>query len=555
MRRWRVILAVAVTLPAGFYVLFFLWPVASLIITGVSGPDGMVGALSVFEHERTWRAIGQTFVQATLATILSIVLGIPAAFTMFRLTFPGQRILRAVLTVPFVLPTVVVGTAFSSLYGPGGALHRLGLDRSLTVVVLALTFFNVTLVMRVVGGFWASLDPRPADAATMLGASPWRVFRTVTLPQLTPAIGASAALVLLFCSTAFGVVLVLGGSGFANTEMEIYRLTVQFLDLQGAAVLAIVQGLIVAVAIYASHRLRLRSERALGITGAPAPARRPTRVHVPAICIVVATFVLLHLLPLLALVARSLRTPDGEFSLQHYRYLVVPPEESPLRVSALNALTSSMTYALIATVCSLLLGTLIALVVSRRPRARRWQRAIALFEGAIMLPIGVSAVTIGLGLLLTMHRPLGIGLDLRSSAALIPIAQMLIALPLVVRTLTPALRAIPPQTLEAAMMLGASPLRVFRTIELPVLGRNVGLAAGFAFAIALGEFGATVFLVRGAEQTLPVAITQLVSHQAPSSYGTGLAAAILLGVITTTAMMLAESLRVRGGGPGRTVAW
>jgi thiamine transport system permease protein len=160
-----------------------------------------------------------------------------------------------------------------------------------------------------------------------------------------------------------------------------------------------------------------------------------------------------------------------------------------------------------------------------------------------MLPLGVSAVTVGFGLLLTMHRPLGIGLDLRTSGVLLPVAQALVAMPLVVRTLLPVLRGIDPRQRDAAAMLGASPLRVLATIDLRVLARPLGLALGFAFATSLGEFGASAFLVRPESQTLPVMVAQLISRQGAENYGMALSAAVLLGLLTASVMLVAERWR------------
>lgn len=546
MRLWRGTLAIAIALPLAFLVLFFLWPVLALIITGLGdgGSLDVPGALGIFGDERTTRVILQTLAQAASGTLLSLALGLPAAFVLYRLQFRGQRFLRGLLTVPFVLPTLVVGVAFQALFGPGGTLAFLGFDQSFTAIVLALAFFNITLVMRVVGGFWSSLDDRQEQAAHMLGATPVRVFATITLRRLLPAIGSAAALVFLFCSTAFGVVLVLGGRRFSNIETEIYRLTMQFLDLRGAAMLALVQASIVILALLLSAQLRNR--RAQGAVREtirprlPAPAPR----HFLVVVVFTLTVLGIHILPMVSLALRSLRTPDGSFTLDHYRYLVSPPAESPLANSVIHALGTSLGFALIATIIAMTLGVLIALALSRRPRSRLPRSLMHGFELMVMLPLGVSAVTLGLGLLLTMHQPLGLGFDLRTSTILIPIAQTLVALPLVIRTMLPVLRSVDPQQLGAATMLGATPARVFRTIELPLLGKTFGLSVGFAFATSLGEFGATSFLVRSGAETLPVVIAQLTSHQAASSYGTGLAAAIVLGVLTTIVMLVAEGQRV-----------
>lgn len=538
----------AAALPLAFLALFFVWPVLSLIATGFidEGALDLSGIPEVFGADRTWRVIGQTFAQAGLATVLSLALGVPAAYALYRLDFPGKTVLLGFLTVPFVLPSVVVGVAFSALLGPGGPLGGWGLDQSFAAVVLALTFPNVGVVARTVGAFWARLDDSSEQAARVLGASRARAWCTVTLPALGPAIASAAALVFLFCSTSFGIVLILGGTAFANVETEIYRLTVQFLDLRGAAVLSIAQFAIVALALIVSTQLRRAGERAVVLREERGRGVRPRRADAPVLAVFGATVLLVHVLPLVALVTRSLRDRDGAWTVANYAALADPPDDLPIDGTVVEAIVASLRIAIVAALIAIVLGMLLALVLSRRPRALMLRRGIDAFDALVMLPLGVSAVTLGFGLLLTMHRPLGIGLDLRTSTALIPIAQALVALPLVVRTLLPVLRGIAPELRDAASSLGAGPLAMLRTIDLPLLGRSAGLALGFACAASLGEFGATSFLVRPGEQTLPVAVAALIGHQAPGSYGAGLAGAVVLGAVTAGIMLLAERWRTDG---------
>ncbi|WP_442918773.1 ABC transporter permease [Leucobacter sp. USHLN153] len=538
----------AAALPLAFLALFFIWPVVSLIATGFAddGALDLSAVPEVFGSSRTWRVIGQTLAQAACATALSMGLGVPAAYALYRLEFRGQNVLRGLLTVPFVLPTVVVGVAFSALFGPGGPLEALGLDRSFTVVVLALAFPNVGVVARTVGSFWSRLDDTSEQAARVLGASRTRAWTTVTLPALAPALASAAALVFLFCSTSFGIVLILGGTQFANVETEIYRLTVQYLDLRGAAVLSIAQFAIVGFALVVSSRLRRAGERAVQLREDRVHGAPPKRTDAPVLIVFGATVALLHALPILTLLSRSLHDREGRWTLANYVSLAHPSDELPIDGTVLQAIFASARIALAATLIAVVLGVLLALVLSRKPRSPVLRRGIDLFDALVMLPLGVSAVTLGFGLLLTMHRPLGIGFDLRTSTALIPIAQALVALPLVVRTLLPVLRGIAPELRDAASSLGAGQFAMLRTIDLPLLGRSAGLALGFAFAASLGEFGATSFLVRPGEQTLPVAVAALIGHQAPGSYGAGLAGAVVLGVLTAGVMLLAERWRTDG---------
>jgi thiamine transport system permease protein len=530
--RWRrrLLWSVVVAIPLGFLALFFLWPVFSLVATGLLGGSASFAPL---KSAHTWSVVAQTLAQGISGSLVSVVLGIPTAFVLYRLRFRGVALCRGLMTVPFVLPTVVVAVAFAALVGRGGPLAFLGLEDSFITIVAALAFFNVTLVARMVGSLWSQLDPRLEQAARTLGASPARVFLTITLPSLAPAIASAAALVFLFCSTSFGIILILGGREFSNLETEIYRQTVQIFDLPQASLLSLIQMVIVLIALVLSQRTR---KAPLGMTR----AERPPRKHdLPVIAFVSLAALALQLMPIVALVRQSFTSSAGAFTLQHYRELSAVVQG--VNVSALHAAWTSLGMALVSTVFTMAVAGAVAVVVSRTPRTRLLKRAISLFDGAMMLPIGISAVTLGFGLLLTMHKPLGIGIDLRTSAVLIPIAQSLVALPIVLRTLIPVFRSIDPKLKDAATMLGASEWTVLRTVELPMVGRAVGIALGFAFATSLGEFGATAFLVRPDVQTLPVVIAQLTAR--PGGYGAALAASVLLGVITALVMVIAERAR------------
>ncbi|MBX9246538.1 iron ABC transporter permease, partial [Actinotalea ferrariae] len=272
-RRWLA-WGLAAGLPLLFLGLFFAYPVAALLGLGFVGDDGLDlgGFGQVLSRGRTWRIIGLTLAQSVVGTALALVLGLPAAHLLYRREFPGRRALRAFVVVPFVLPTVVVGVAFRSVLTGSGPLAFLGWDGTFAAVVAALVFFNLAVVVRTVGGFWAGTDPRAEQAARALGASPWRAFVHVTLPALTPALASAAAIVFLFCATAFGVVLVLGGARYGTVETEIWVQTTQFLDLRSAAVLSVVQMLLVAACLGLAGRARASRERALQLTPDPRAA-------------------------------------------------------------------------------------------------------------------------------------------------------------------------------------------------------------------------------------------------------------------------------------------
>jgi thiamine transport system permease protein len=518
---------------------FFVLPVSGMLAQGV-WPDGRFdpgSVLDVLARPRTRRVVWFTVWSAGLATLASVLLGMPAAYALHRLRFRGRGAIRAALLVPFVLPTVVVGVAFRQLLGEAGPLGFLGLDGSPVAIVAGLTFFNVAVVIRAVGASWESLDVRPGEAAAVLGASPRQVFLTVTLPALRPALVSAASVVFLFCATSFGVVLTLGGLRYSSVETEIYLLTTQLLDLPAAAALSLVQ--LVAVTVLLALAARLRATAEPGLARQVARPRRPRRQDAPQLA-ATAGLLLLVAAPVAALVVGSLRV-DDRWGLANYRGLSDAESGTALLVPVTDALVTSLRTAVDATWMALLLGGLVALIVTRRSRSRTERRVRGALDGFFMLPLGVSAVTLGFGFLITLDEP---PLALRDSPLLVPVAQALVALPLVVRTLAPVLSSVDDRQRQAAASLGAGPLRVLATVDLPVVWRPLLAAAGFAFAVSLGEFGATAFLARDEHPTLPVVIFQLIGRPGADNYGMALAASVVLAATTALVMLAVERLRV-----------
>ncbi len=539
-------LGLAALLPLAFLGVFFAWPVATIVGRGfvTGGALDLTAIDDVLGSARTWQAIGSTVAQSLVGTVLAVVLGVPGAYVLYRLRFPGRTAARALVTVPFVLPTVVVGVAFRSLLVEGGPLGFLGADGTFGAVVAALVFFNYAVVVRTVGSMWSHLDPRPEQAARALGASPWRAFREVTLPALTPAITSAASLVFLFCATAFGVVLVLGGPGYGTVETEIWVQTTQFLDLRAAAVLSVVQLVVVSASLAVSGWSRRRREAALRLQADGTVDHLVRRSDLPLVALTAVVAGGLLVTPLATLLVRSLRTPAG-WGLDNYANLATTGSENTLEVSVWQATLNSLRIAVDATWIALLVGVLICVVLSRRPRHPGGRRAMGVLDGVFMLPLGVSAVTVGFGFLITLNRP---PVDLRSSVILVPIAQAVVAIPLVIRTLLPVLRAIDQRLRQAAAVLGASPGRVFMSVDLPVLGRSLGLAVGFCFAVSLGEFGATSFLSRPDRPTLPVVVFRLIGRPGADNLGMALAASVVLALLTAGVIGVAERLRVQSAG-------
>ena len=512
-------------LPVAFLGAFFAYPMVSILATSL-GRDA-TGTGPVLDAGVVWFTVWQ----AAVSTILTLAAGLPIAYVTARYEFAGRRILRAATVVPFVLPTLVVGVAFLALIGPSGILG-IDLTGTATAIIAAHVFFNLAVVVRIVGGLWEHLDPRLEEAARALGASPVRVARLVTLPLLRPAIASATAIVFLFSFTSFGTVLVLGGSGIATIEVDIYRRAAFLFDLRGAALLALMQmaGVVGALLAYARYQDRSRLTQSL----TAAVRRRPRTPRQRLLVAATAAWTLAIIgLPTAMLAWRAL-THEGRFTLGGFRAL-----QDSAFVDVGAATSASLGYATATTVIALGVGLPAAVVIAaRRGLLSRW------FDTLLMLPLGTSAVTLGFGMLIALDAPI----DLRASAAIIPIAHALVAVPFVVRTLVPVLGSIRTRLREAAATLGASPGRIRREIDLPIAGRAAVVGAGFAFVISLGEFGATSLLARPGSPTLPLAIFRLLGRPGAVNLQGAMVLSLLLMAVTVAVVIAVDRIRLPGEG-------
>jgi thiamine transport system permease protein len=546
--------------PLVFLVAFFFYPLATIAARGLA-PDGLID-LSAFG-----KIIGSPFYldtlwftlwQATVSTLLTVIAAMPAAYVFAHYNFRGKALIHALTTIPFVLPTVVVAASFSALIGPRGWINELlksllhvdyaplDIQNTIWIILLAHIFYNFAIVLRIVGGFWSNLDPQIENAARVLGANRWRTFLGVTLPLLRPALLAAALLVFIFDFTSFGVILILGGPQFNTIETAIYRKTQIAFDLPLATALSIVQliGTFALMTIYT--RLQARAAVPLDLRPRQITQRQPsTRREKAIIGIVIGSMLVLLLSPLMALAAGSI-VVDSHLALDNYLNLATNPRGSVLFVPPLTALGNSVLFAAVTMLIALSVGLLAAYSSpqmkqmkppkTRLPNLLNQLHLRTWLEPLWMLPLGASAVTLGFGFLIGLP-------SLRSSWLLMPLAHSLVAFPFVVRTITPALRSIRSNLREAASVLGASPLRVWREIDLPIIGRASLIGGAFAFAVSMGEFGATAMIARAEMPTLPYAIFRYLSQPGSANYGQAMAMSTLLMIVVSIGLSAIERFR------------
>lgn len=507
-------------LPVLFLAAFLGYPLVRLGTTVLSG-SGAGGLLRQLSSASMWQIAGLAAGQAAISTVVALVVGLPIANVVSRYRFAGRPIVQALVTVPFVLPTVVVALAIRSLVGDG-------LPQGLLLVVLAHAYVNLAVVVRVVGSQWAQLDGSLEVVARTLGASRLRAFLDVTWPALRPAIGASAAVVFVFCFTSLGIVLLLGDSATRTLESQILRQTSILLDFPAAAATALVQLVVVSAVLVTGLVVGRRAPRR---AARPVGLRRATGAAQAAVLATAAVAATLVLAPVVALVLRSMRVGD-RWGLDWWTSASSVDAGTTRIGSPLAAIGTSLGYAVVTAVVAAIVGGLAATAVLAPGRTR----IAALLA---MVPLGISAATLGLGTLLAFGRP---PTDLRGTGLLVPIAHSLVAVPLVVAVVSPALRTADRRVVAVAASLGARPSRAFWTAYGSVLRIVIVAAAGLAAAVSLGEFGAASFLARTGSPTVPVQIVRLLSRPGEQSVGVAAVLAVVLVVLTMSVLLVVDRL-------------
>jgi thiamine transport system permease protein len=549
-------------LPLIFLGIFYFFPLASILkVSFESEGDRLISPiLEAVKSESIRQVTWFTIWQAALSTILTLVIGLPGAYLFARYDFRGKSILKALTVIPFVLPTVVVAAAFYALLGPNGWMNIAAMQifelpaapirftNTIYAILLAHVFYNTTIVLRLVGDFWSHIDPRLNQAARILGADQSRAFFKITLPILGPAVTAASLLVFIFNFTSFGVILILGGPKFANLEVEIYYQTISLFNLPLAAVLSILQLSCTLAMTIIYTRLNRRLSQPIQLKSRSFTHKRIStwQSRLFAGVVILVLFMLL-ITPLLALATRSVASFDarrghqGELNsgitFENYRQLTINRRDSMFFVPPTTAIRNSLMYASLVVILALVIGMPAAWALSHYSDSV-FNRYL---DPVLMLPLGTSAVTLGLGFIVALNRP---PFDLRASPILIPIAHTLIAFPFVIRSLSPSLRSIKPRLRQAAAVLGASPFKVFRAVDLPLVGRALLVAATFAFTISLGEFGATALISRPEYPTIPLMIYRYISQPGATNYGQAMALSTILMVVVAVAIILIERIRI-----------
>jgi len=535
--------------PVIFLAIFFYLPLLSMLKEGCFDPSGRLTFRYLMQTLRNpyhYHVIMFTMKQACFSTILTLLIGLPGAYIATKFDFPGKSALQAVTTIPFVLPSIIVSLGFILLFGNNGILNNslmrlfhldappLRILYSLKAIVLAHAFYNFPVVVRFVSAVWSSIDPRLEDAARSLGASDRQVFRYVTLPLIFPGILASAALTFIFSFMSFAIVLVLGGVKYATVEVTIYTLMTYLLDYKMGSALAIVQSLFSLSFMYMyAHVLDIHKQTdRLSVRKIPKSTIAITRRDLlsargVSIMIYAALVLLIILGPMLAVCGYSFIKHTGgaaSVSAAAYQKIFAIQYHSILGTTPLQSIRNSLFFGTMTVFCSLPLGVCIAFLLTRTTFPHQ-----KLFDALVMLPLGISSISLGLGYVRSFHKP---PLLIAGTWYAIVCAHTILAYPFVMRAVAPLLKKMQPTLIDAAMSLGATRTAAFFLIELPLIKPGILVGATFAFAMSLGEMGTTYLLYRPQFTTMPISMYRfLSSHDFASASAMGVLLMCVCGLL------------------------
>jgi thiamine transport system permease protein len=536
---WRTLIRwVAIASPLVLLAIFLVYPVVAVLFEGlVFGPG--TSFIDVISSMVTQTVLSFTFAQAIISTILVVVIGLPGAFLLARLRMRGKSLLRASLIVPFVLPPIVVVVGFLRVFGEYGILDSvlmtitgssesiLNLANGVVGIVLAHTFYNVPLVIVMVSSALERLDPEIEETAEILGATTIQKFRYIILPHIRASLLASAILTFLFCFMSFPIVLALGEGRYMTLEVRIWNAFRTF-DFGEASSLAVIQILITLALAYSYIKLG-RIEEGSGRTATIKTLAFDEISLKWRVCTIgyLVLFVVLVAGPIIAIAQAAVYNPfSSQYTLEGFTNLL-----DPSTGGGFLPLVNSLLYAVLATLLAVVLG--IPLAYLHRTR----QRGLPTLASAMtLLPLGVSAITVAYGLMRIIAVPLGLTTN---HWVLIVIAQTLIGLPFSARAIEISLRNIDPEVLEQAESLGASRLQKLFYIELPLLAPGILAGGVFAFAMAIGEMSATLFIALEQNTTLAVVIYQYLGVRRMVDAG---AAAFVLVAICFIAFLVIEKI-------------
>ena len=494
---------------------FLLYPISKSVIYSFikSGETIDFANFTLYNFERFFisiayqKAFMHSMVVSLAATFFSTLLALPAAFAISRISMPFRNVLLSLSVIPLISPPFIGAYSWITLFGKSGIItHYLqtwfGIEMPIiygpTGIILALSLSYYPYVLLIVQGSLAAADPFIEESAFVMGASRWRIIRTITFPLVIPSIAAGAIIVFIKALGNFGVPAILGGEYYVLPTM-IYFQVHGFFNLNGASAIAMVNVLLTLLAILLmSHVNKGRGH--VTVTGS---TRRAVQINGLGARIFANTYcwglLLIALTPHIMVFYSSFAVRwigtlfPTEFGFDNY-FRILSEVQVPF--------TNSIILASSATVICVVFGTLTAYTSVRRRFFGKWA-----LDLTIMLPFVLPGIVTGVAFLTTFNSG---WIILSGTSTILILAYCVRRIAYIFRTVSAALGQVDNKLEEASAICGATWGRTMRKITLPLVSPGIIAGGILVFATLISEMSVTIMLYSARWKTMSIAIYEYV---------------------------------------------
>ena len=507
------------SLPLIFLLIFFYFPLILVIKNAFIGGNSefsTINFIQLFTDSYQIHVIVFTLYQAFLSVILTLIIGIPAAFIFSYYDFPFKRILKSMMMVPFILPSIIVALGFVLLFGNNGFINKfLGIFHVkiqmlyyFKAILVAHAFYNFPIILKMVSEALENFNQHFVEAAKSLGANAKTIFLKIIFPGIFPTIMNASMLVFVYCFMSFGVVLVLGSVKYTTIEVNIYMLVHNFLKTNLGMALGTIQIFLSGVFLFLSvkisnyHSKFNQLSRGKKLIPKKISLNNINNKPLFILILIYISFLFLIILgPLISIYYQSLfvnRHHHIGFDYKPIIRMLSTKYDSILGESVISSIKNSILLGIATVFGSVSLSLLFGIYINKLKRTNFWEMFAS-------LPMGVSAVTLTLGYFYLLDN----SLIPFSRLFLVVMAHTILAFPFVLRIILQSLRKINSHQIESAQILGANQFKIFTHIIFPLIRKDIFIASTFAFGISFGEIGAVSMLQKDFT-TIPIAIYRYV---------------------------------------------
>ena len=449
----------------------------------------ITGVKSSFDFSQIFRIAAFTVSQAFFSAALACTVGFAAAYFCARKNFRGRKFLMALSSVPLCVPAIIVALSFIIFFGNNGILNSflkslLNQDEppvnfvfSMTGVIIIHGFYNFPLAMKTISQVWERLSEDEPNAALLLGANKFRIFKTITFPALLNSIAVSFLLIFLFCFFSFIIILLFGGLALTTLEVELYKAARTKLDMSLAAKIALteISAALILILIYSNlqKKMRVQNENLKGIRERTSIKGFGQKVFFSFTIFIIILFLIA---PLFSIFLHSTYNVNYTSIFNKFFYFKAW-KNIFLSRTFWTALWTSIKIGILTALVSLIASLFFAYITVFYNRRKIY--------AVPYLPLAVSSVMLGFGWLLL--KPNGTEL-------ILIFAQSSLAWPFAWTQIQTSLLRIPQNIINAAILLSPDKKTAFFKVIVPMCKKGIFSASAFVFAISAGDASLPIVL-------------------------------------------------------------